>query len=185
MKDAADAKRPERPADRPIDRSAERSGRYEPRPIGELSGRIVAKPLGKRGFAAAALVSQWPTIAGPALAAATLPLRVVFPRGERNRGTLHLKVASGAMALQIQHLGPLIIERVNTHFGYAAVAQLAFTQGPVPRRATPKAAATSSSAEKLSTGAVDPALAERIESLSDSELRQALANLGRRLASGW
>jgi hypothetical protein len=164
----------------PVDRSSERSGRYEPRPIGELSGRLVAKPLGKRGFAAAALVADWATIVGPAMAASTLPLRVVFPRGERNQGTLHLKVASGAMALQMQHLGPLIVERVNTHFGYRAVAQLALTQGPVPARAAPRATVSAPV-----TAEVDPALAGMIESLPDEELKKALAGLGRRLAQAW
>jgi hypothetical protein len=163
------------------DRTAERSGRASPRPIGELSGRLVAKPLGKRGFAAAALVGQWAAIVGPALANSTLPLRVVFPRGERKGGTLHLKVASGAMALQLQHLGPLIVERVNGHFGYAAVAQLALTQGPLPRRAAPP----SVQAAPVAAHEIDPALAERIATLPEGDLRQALTNLGRRLASAW
>jgi len=163
------------------DRTAERSGRASPRPIGELSGRLVAKPLGKRGFAAAALVAQWAAIVGPALAHSTLPLRVVFPRGERNRGTLHLKVASGAMALQLQHLAPLIIERVNGHFGYAAVAQLAFAQGPVPRRAAPPIAEAAPAVARE----IDSALAARIAALPEGDLRQALTSLGRRLASAW
>ena len=160
--------------------SSERSGRYDPRPIGELAGRLVAKPLGKRGFAAAALVADWATIVGPAMANSTLPLRVVFPRGERNQGTLHLKVASGAMALQMQHLGPLIIERVNTHFGYRAVAQLALVQGPVPRRAAPVPAPRDETG-----GEVDPALADMIAALPDEELKKALAGLGRQLAQAW
>jgi hypothetical protein len=157
--------------------------RSGPRAIGELSSRLVAKPLGKRGFAAATLAAQWPAIVGPALASSTLPLRVVFRRGERNRGTLHLKVASGAMALQLQHLGPMIIERVNTHFGYGAVAQLAFTQGPVPRRALP--AADAKAAAPAAPRPLDPALAARIEALPEGELKDALTQLGRRLAGAW
>jgi len=149
------------------------------RTIGEVTGRIVAKPLGKRGFAAAGLAAGWPMIVGEALARGTLPLRVVFARGERTGGILHLRVASGALALQVQHLGPLLIERVNTHFGYAAVARLALTQGPVPRSPPPRRAPLPPA------GQVDAQLARRIEALPDQELRSALDSLGRRLAGGW
>ncbi|HEY1723510.1 MAG TPA: DciA family protein [Magnetospirillaceae bacterium] len=164
---------------KPSRKSDERSGRYEPRPIGEISGRIVAKPLGKRGFAAATLAADWPAIVGTVLSAQTLPLRIVFPRGERNQGTLHMRVASGAFALQVQHLEPQIIQRVNGHFGYAAVARLALTQGPIPQRKPKRVPVPPPSAE------VDPALKKRIETVSDDDLREALAGLGRRLAAGW
>jgi hypothetical protein len=169
----------ERPRKEPNRPSGERSGRATPRPLGEISGKIVAKPLGKRGFAAASLAVDWPSIVGKSLGGQTLPLKVIFPRGERNQGVLHLRVASGAFALQVQHLEPLIVERVNGHFGYAAVARLALVQGPIPqqkqRRASVPTPATT----------VDPALAERIEAVSDDALREALGGLGRRLAAGW
>jgi len=153
-----------------------------PRAIGELVGRLVAKPLGKRGFAAAELAAAWPAIAGPALADSTLPLRVAFARGAREGGTLHLRVASGAVALQLQHLGPLILERVNGHYGYAAVARLALVQGPVPRRAAPSSAAVSRDAAK---GELDRALAGAVAAVPDPELRAALDGLGRTLAGRW
>ncbi len=151
-----------------------------PRAVGELAGRILNKPLSKRGLAAATLAADWASIVGPALAESTLPLKVSFPRGERNQGTLHLKVASGAMALQLQHLGPLILERVNGHFGYRAVTQLTLVQGPVPNRAAARPAT-----KKLSTATVDAELASQIEALPDSDLRAALDGLGRQLAPTW
>ena len=150
-----------------------------PRPIGALAAKLVAKPLGKRGFAAASLAAGWPAIVGEALAGGTLPLRVVFARGARTGGVLHLRVASGALALQMQHLEPLILERVNGHYGYAAVSRLALTQGPVPRRARPPRAAPAP------TGEIDPTLKGRIAALPDADLRAALEGLGRRLAGGW
>lgn len=164
--------KPSRPDD-------ERSGRATPRPIGEISGRIVAKPLGKRGFASAALAADWPAIVGTVLGEQTLPLRIVFPRGERNQGVLHLRVASGAFALQLQHLEPQIIQRVNGHFGYAAVARLAIVQGPIPRRKPARKPAPPPEAE------LDPGLAQRIDAVTDDALRDALRGLGRRLAAGW
>jgi hypothetical protein len=170
---------PPKPIRKDTSPSSDRTTGARARPIGELAGRLLARPLGKRGFAAVALAADWPAIVGPTLAAATLPLRVSFPAGTRTQGTLHLRVASGAFALQLQHLGPLIVERINGHFGYAAVARLALAQGPVParaarRRQTPAAAP-----------AVDPVLAKMIAAVDDPGLRDALTGLGRRLAGGW
>jgi hypothetical protein len=43
-------------------------------------------------------------------------------------------LVQGAHAPLMQHLAPVIIERVNRFFGYSAVAKLAFRQGaPVAR----------------------------------------------------
>ncbi len=159
--------------------ASERSGRNGPRPLGEISGRIVAKPLGKRGFATANLAADWPAIVGSSLSGQTLPMKIVFPRGERNQGVLHLRVASGAFALQLQHLEPLIVERVNGHFGYAAVARLAMVQGPIPQRKPPRAPIPAP------VDKVDPELEKKINAVSDVALRDALTGLGRRLAAGW
>jgi hypothetical protein len=55
---------------------------------------------------------------------------VRFPQGKKSGGTLSLTVV-GAHAPLMQHLTPLIIERVNRFFGYAAVDKIAFRQGRV------------------------------------------------------
>ena len=154
-------------------------GAGAPRPIGALAAKLMAKPLGKRGFAAASLAAAWPTIVGEALAGGTLPRRVVFARGARTGGVLHLRVASGALALQLQHIEPLILERINVHFGYAAVSRLTLTQGPVPRPARPRRPAPAP------VGEIEASLKDRIATLPDADLRAALEGLGRRLAGGW
>ena len=104
---------------------------------------------------------------------------MAFPAGSRTQGTLHLRVASGAFALQLQHLEPLVIERINGHFGYAAVARLALAQGPVPVRAARR------QQNPTAEPAADPVLATMLETIDDPGLREALTGLGRRLAGGW
>jgi hypothetical protein len=37
--------------------------------------------------------------------------------------------------LELQHLKPQILDRINSHFGYAAVADLRFRQGSAPVKA--------------------------------------------------
>ena len=81
----------------------------------------------------------------------------------------------GAAALEIQHMEPQIIERVNGYFGYRAIDRLQLVQGPLPapplRRMPPP---------------LDAARARAIETkvagIGDPDLRAALARLGSAIA---
>lgn len=149
-----------------------------PRAVGEMTERLTRRPLGKRGFAAAALIAEWPAIVGAVLAATTLPLKIAYPPGERAGGGLHIRVASGAMATQLAHLEPLLLQRINGHFGYGAVARLVITQGPVPRRPPRRIPA-----EPCLDAQAEAALGEKLATVEDPELKAALASLGRHLAA--
>jgi hypothetical protein len=97
--------------------------------------RKVAGPaLRRRGFFESSLITDWPAVVGPYLAERCAPERLSFPRGRSGEAVLELRV-DGAMAPELQHLEPQIVERINGHFGFAAVARLKFVHGP--RRAAP------------------------------------------------
>ena len=98
--------------------------------LGQSINRVTTPALRRRGFAEAAIVTDWPTIVGRPLCDHTRPSRIVFPRGERLEGTLHL-VVTGAFAPEVQHLAPQIIERINGHFGYRAIARMELHHGRV------------------------------------------------------
>jgi hypothetical protein len=155
----------------------EKRGSSGPRAIAETTARLTRRSLGKRGFTEAALIAEWPHVVGSLLGTVTLPLRIAFPRGERSGGTLHIRVSSGAMATQLQHQEPLIIQRINGYFGYGAIARLAITQGPVALRPTRKPPA----APEL-TPQQERQLTERLTGIDDPELKNVLAALGRHLA---
>ena len=89
-------------------------------PLSDLVSDIVGRAFHRRGFTVPALVTEWPAIVGPELARTTLPLKIVFPRGARTGGVLHIRV-EGAFALELQHMEPLLIERLNGFYGYAAL----------------------------------------------------------------
>jgi hypothetical protein len=139
---------------------------------------VAAPALRKRGFAQARLVTDWPAIVGDMLARETLPQKLVFPRGAKGDGILHLRVASG-FALEVQHLAPQIVDRINGFFGYRAVADLRYVQGPIPplRRARKVAARRLPEPEEArldrTTGAIE-----------DPGLRSALKRLGRAVSTG-
>ena len=91
--------------------------------IGANLSRIATPVLGKQGLGEAQLLQQWPAIVGEDLARHCWPVKLSFPRGQRRDGTLRLRVIS-ALALEIQHREPVLLERINGYFGYRAVARL-------------------------------------------------------------
>jgi hypothetical protein len=137
----------------------------------------ITKPLfGRRGFIHGALVTEWPVIVGSVLAAHTVPMGIQFPRGERVGGQLTIKVSSSAFATQLQHLSPLVIDKVNGYFGWKAVDRLRLRHGPLPRlEQAPRPARA-----KPRTIQPPPAL----DQIEDDELRAALAKLAASLVAG-
>ena len=53
-------------------------------------------------------------------------------------------LVDGAHAPLIQHLTPMIVERVNRFFGYAAINRIVFRQGKPPARGSAAGAAAAS-----------------------------------------
>lgn len=134
----------------------------------------LTKPLfGRRGFQDPALINQWETLAGSVLAQHTSPEKITYPDGHRRDGTLHLIIDSSSLAIELQHLEPQLLERVNTFFGYRAVARLKITQGIIKerRKDAPGGPKPLSEDEKRS-------LEQRVDSVEDPKLRKALKSLG-------
>ena len=131
--------------------------------------KVTGKAFGRGGLALSGLIADWPSIIGAELAAVTLP-RKLDKRGE---GVLTLRVAP-AHALAVQHLEPLVLERVNGYLGHRAVTRLFLQQGPIAG-AQPKARR----APPPLTAEQETALEARISTVGDDELRKALERLGR------
>ncbi len=148
-----------------------------PRTLGTVMPKAASPVLRKRGFAQGAIVARWSEIVGAGLSTQCIPERLAFPRdGQAGGATLHIR-AAGAMALELQHLAPIVIERVNGFFGYAAVENISLHQGPMPTKKTtpPKPKRTLAADE---TASLDAAVANT----TDPDLRSALRALGERVA---
>lgn len=146
-----------------------------------LSASLAAQinpALRKRGFAIADVLIRWPMVVGAELAQQTCPERVQFEAGRANAATLKVRVAPG-FAVEIQHLAPLLIERINAYYGYGAVARLKFTQGPIapPSRPAPKP-------RRALTAAESRRLEEVVAPVADPALKAALQRLGEGLYTG-
>jgi hypothetical protein len=133
--------------------------------------KVASKALGKQGLGYGKLVTDWRLIVGADLGEATAPVKLSFPQGQRTDATLTLDVAP-ARAVEVQHVLPQLIERVNAVFGYRAVARIKMVQRSPSRRpafANLRPLTPVEESELMGLTAL----------VTDSGLREALERLGR------
>jgi hypothetical protein len=157
---------------KPINEDAPRRGHA--RAAGDLVGDIGGMTLKKFGFVQSSVVSRWREIVGERYGQVSLPESIRFPAGRKSGGTLTLLV-EGAHAPLIQHLGPMIMERVNRFFGIEAVTKVVFRQGRLPA-AAPKPS-------RPQPVAVPQEVGENLRAIADPELRACLEALAGHIAA--
>lgn len=138
--------------------------------LGRIISKVVKPVLKTRGFYDVDIISEWENIIGSEWAKQTCPHKLSFSAHSRRSGTLHLLVTPGASVL-IQHIQPMIIDRINTYFGFDAVARLKIIHGYVP---VVKLTKRKSNAET--------APLPEVNDISDPELKDALQRWGQGLA---
>ena len=168
-----------RPAAAPGNNAPGRSrGFVSARAVGTYVPKLTHKAFEKYGFAAAALITDWAMIVGKDIAAYTAPERLKWPRGvgirddvadgaEGRPGATLIVRVEPARALDVQYKAQQMIERINGHFGYGAIAELRILQAPLPERQTAAAAPGSAAA----------CAAPELAGITDERLRTALASL--------
>lgn len=156
----------------------ERRGRGT-RALAALLPKIAAPAVRRRGFSAAEIVTRWDAIVGPALAVDCVPERISFAHGARMDGTLHI-LAFGPLALELQHMEPVLVERINTFCGYRAIARIAIKQTARRPRRT-RAVRQPPSAPDLARIAD---IESRTGTIGDEALRTALNRLGAAVSAG-
>lgn len=149
-----------------------------PKAMSVALDKITRPIFARRGFAISGMINDWEAIVGPHLARHTCPERIIYRRGERANGVLHLRIDNSALALQIQHLEPQILERINGYFGYKAVAGLRMVHGPLPKK-------TAEKPYQMRPLAVpeEKRLQQSIARVEDDDLKAALERLGRAVAA--
>ncbi len=135
-----------------------------PRTLASLLPAITRPAFRARAPAATQLMSDWPALVGPGIAAMATPRRF-------SGGTLTLGVG-GPAALELQHQATELIARINTALGSRLVERLRFVQDSVPD------AAAASQRSPVPVPVPVP-----VEGLPDGPLHDALARLGGRIAA--
>lgn len=156
------------------------------RAVGSFVPRLTKTVMQKFGFSTAALLTDWQQIVGPDLARHTRPMKLKWPRNPadaldaeqtgRPGATLYLQV-DGARALDVQYKGREIIDRINSYFGYRAVADMRLEQTPAPaleKPALPRQVVSSKPAK--------PRAPVDLGTVADDRLRAALDRLQKGMA---
>lgn len=136
--------------------------------------RLLDPAARQRGLVDGALLTDWEHVVGPELAARCQPVRIRRLAGE---GVLTVR-APGPVAIELQHAAPQILERINDHFGFAAVRQLKLIQATIALPPAPPAEETPELSE-----AQRAAIKTLVGPIGHAGLRQALMRLGTSLAS--
>ena len=155
------------------EKDSERSCR--PRAAGELVADVGGQSFRRFGFVQSSIVSRWSEIVGERYAKVSSPESIRFPAGRKAGGVLTLLV-EGAHAPLIQHLTPLIIDRVNRFFGYAAINRIVFRQGKLPAVNAPRP-------QRPELRPVPKELGDGLREIADPELRICLESLAAQIAA--
>ena len=154
--------------------------RRQAQPVGALTGAMLAPALKARGFANMEIIARWNEIVGPQFAGRTRALQMKWPpRGTKSdpdaarEGAVLVMAAAGGCAIELQHMTPQIIERINATLGWRCVTGLQLRQQPVaqkPGRPTQRPPLSPQEAERLLAATA---------MVEDEKLREALLRLGK------
>jgi hypothetical protein len=142
-----------------------------------LSGQI-RRASETRGFAQSRLLTQWAEIAGADTAAIAQPVEVSYGRGGMGATLTLLTMGANAPMLEMQK--EQLRARVNSVYGYNAIARVRITQTAASGFAEGKVAFGHKPV--AAKAAPDPAVVKKAQEtaspVADDGLRDALARLG-------
>jgi hypothetical protein len=162
--------------------------------VGSMVPGLTRKAFERFGFSTATLLTDWAQIVGADMARYTAPDRLKWPRGgtngsddepaegpARQGATLVLRVDLGR-GIDIQYKARQLIERINAHFGYRAVAEIRIIQAPVEGALPPAEVASPARVlrKAFNRGETAPMLA----AIPDEGLRAALERMQAGLSRG-
>ena len=152
---------------------------FVPKKIGETLSKVNKKYSSKFGKSEFLIMSKWPQIVGTFFADHSEPDRVSRVTEEFNeldepifKNFLHVKV-SPAAAVEFQHYKDTIIEKINSFFGYKAIADLRLQQNYIP-----KAKVNHKLNEMKISEEEKEIIKNEIDVIHDEELQKSIVNLG-------
>ena len=152
---------------------------FVPKKIGETLTNVNRKYSSKFGKNEFLILSKWPLIVGKFFADHSEPDKISRVTEEFNdlnepifKNFLHVKV-SPAAAVEFQHYKDTIIEKINSFFGYKAIADLRLQQNFIPKAKVNN---------KLNDRKISAEEKEKIKNdiavIHDEELQKSIVNLG-------
>ncbi|MGY3438122.1 MULTISPECIES: DUF721 domain-containing protein [unclassified Marinovum] len=150
----------------------------------KLLSQRIQRASESRGFAETRLLTHWPEVAGEQIAAIARPVNVSFGRG--GIGATLTVLTTGANAPMLEMMKDKLRERVNSVYGYNAIARVKITQTAPTGFAEGQAQFTYGK-KKDTPKAPDPEIVSAAQSyaenVTDAGLKGALEALGRNVLS--
>lgn len=107
---------------------------FVPSSLGKVLQSVTSAFISKQGFVWAAVLQDWTSVVGEVYKDMVMPQKIMFPKGKNTEGTFYVMVENSGAGLLVQHLQPLILERVNQYFGYKALTKMVMRQGVFPEK---------------------------------------------------
>lgn len=141
-----------------------------PQPISKLIPKLIKPIIQQKGGATAGLLSKWPDIIGQDLSLFTRPGKITYPKRVLGAGTLQIDV-DPRVALEVSHMTPVLLDRINTYYGYPAIKKLKINSKPFSVKIPTKQIVVE---KKPCENYI-----QTVSGIEDEHLRQALINLSR------
>lgn len=141
-----------------------------PKTLEQCIEPLTRPALKAQGLASSRILTEWESIVGVQMARHTLPEKLSFPPGKKTGGTLVVSTENG-FATELQHMQPVILERLATYFGYQAISRIviAHTWPQAPAPAAKKPASKPVAIKRAVTENVDdPELKAALDALADT-----------------
>lgn len=155
---------------------------FKTKSIAELAGAVNNRAFRRFGFAKSDIVLHWREIVGDVLARSSFPERLVVPkdhdRNENKSGVLHIRV-EGSYAPEMQHLEPIVIDRINSYYGFTAVNRLVFHHGYIEQSQPNK-----KYVQPILSDSQKKELNLRLKDIKDDKLRRSLFDVGAEILAG-
>jgi hypothetical protein len=152
------------------------------RPVSDVVPGLTKDIFGKKNQLFGKMLADWAQIAGNDIASKTIPIDLKFSR-EKNKKDSHQAILSlaiqGGYALEFTYQKSLLIERLNTFFGYPAIKDIKIVQNSeimnkkeiAPFRMLP---VDMQDEKKIDT---------LVSTIEENDLQTALKNLGKAILS--
>ncbi len=144
----------------------------KPRTLSTLIDTVAKPYLKKGGYYFATLMLDWPKIVGDTISDNTIPMRLIFSKGQGAGATLTLQV-NPAAALMVGFQSGLIIEKIAAFYGKRLVGSITLNQSPIAIKQEKKKRINLPKEHKLPLN-----ITETIHTIDNQTLQEALKRLG-------
>ena len=162
-------------------KKAESKRTFVPKKIGDTLGKVNKVFSNKYGKIEFLILSKWPQIVGSFFAEHSEPDKISRQTEDFDefdqpifKSFLHVRV-SPAAAVEFQHYKDTIIEKINSFFGYKAIADLRLQQNFIPKKKNEKFLKSN----RFKTTDNEKQLVKKeFQDIKDKELENSIVNLG-------